>query len=870
MTLRTSTNVLGLVLLLFSGFACALGLGEIKVNSAMNEPMDAEIEILNLGDLTENEIQVKLASAADFQNAGVDRLFHLVDLNFTLDLSSESRPLVRVSSQKAIKEPYLDFLIEMRWSSGRMLREYTVLMDLPAFAREKPVGKQVTATRSSSSTATATPVPPSRGTSVSSEPTPPPSQSPVPEAEAAVSQPSPALENDAEPGSYIVSAGDTLWAIAAGIRPAGVTVQQTIMAIYESNPEAFIDNNANLVRKGAVLRLPEASEIQNLSHQRAVNELTKHRETWQHDTEVRAPEATVEAVATVEEDVVLPDSETEGGRLRLSAADSGEGSESTGASGEGGTGDGSSRELIENDLAIAQEELDRTSRENAELKQKLKILEEQVESMSRLIELEDSGLRAVQLAAENREDLSGEGESFNFSDIVADNGAVEEAEELPGEAASLDEGGVVLQEIDPTVEEVADAPAEPTSAPPVTAAPAVTAEASAVSKEEGLLAKFLGLIASLKDLLLPIGGGLLALVGLIVMLRRRRSDADSVDSEMIEPDDTLRGSTEELVAPTAELGSVEDEIELDEEDLLFAEAAQHHVAGGGNLDLDESEKVDAVGEAEIYLSLGNHETAVGILLNALEQDPDDVRARLKLLEIYGEQKDESAFDEQASTLEAVANAEVMGEVERMRAASFGVRAPAATEADYIELPVDDDFSLDLDGDTDLTEAADAVSAELDDDLDLPDLDLSSELDVPDTDTGLDVPSEAVDSKVESEPASAEESDFDLDLDLDLDFGLDGADADPTGEGETLESPAVHTPATEGAEAASIEESVDLDLGEGFDLPDDSDEMGTQLELAQAYFDMGDSEGAREILEYVTANGSAEQRAAAESLLAKLN
>ncbi|MBQ0800078.1 MAG: LysM peptidoglycan-binding domain-containing protein [Porticoccaceae bacterium] len=893
MTLRITTNVLGLVLLLFSGWASALGLGELKMNSAMNEPMDAEIVILNLGDLTENEVQVKLAGAADFERAGVERLFSLTDLKFTLDLSKSSRPLIRVTSQKPIKEPYLDFLVDMRWTSGRMLREYTVLMDLPAFAMEKPAGKQVTATRSSSSAVTAVPVPPSRGTSVaSSSPSTPVAAAPAPKAQAPAPAPvvaEPSTYTSAD--SYTVSAGDTLWAIASRHRPAGATVQQTIMAIYQSNPEAFINNNSNLVRKGAVLRLPEASEIQNLSHQQAANELKEHTNTWQSETasslSSSEPEATVEAVAESSDSAGSSTSNTDSGRLRLSAAgDEGEGA---GIGGEGGAGSGNGRELIENDLAIAQEELERSSRENAELKQKLQMLEEQVSAMSRLVELEDSGLRGAQLATANSDDPVRDGSvgdeseeeagSFSFSDIVADEQTAENAAGSLDETGATEEVGAILQEVEASADSIVSGETTHSEAtlPEDISAPVEPLAPPVIKAEPGLVA---GLIESVKSLLLPIGAGLLVLVGLIVMLMRRRgsADADKVDLKMIEPDDVLSGSkaesttTEPLVAVGAESSAIEDEIELDDEDLLFTQAIQNLNTDVGDLDLDESDQVDAVGEAEIYLSLGNHDTAAEILVKAVERNPDDTAAQLKLLEIYGEKKDETAFDQQAAKLGAVADPAVIAEVGRMRAEVFGAAATIAPQADYIELPEDDDFSFDLDlGDTATTELEDSLelpdSGETDlVELDMPELDMA-ELDMDSLETGT---LESLVSATEATDSAGDDGgdfDLDLDLDFDLDLGEVAETADSAGAG--LVESTVDNSLDADVEEAVVDESMDLDLGEGFDLLDGSDEIGTQLELAQAYVDMGDSEGAREILEHVSLSGNEVQQASAKNLLAKL-
>ncbi|HEY8384856.1 MAG TPA: hypothetical protein VIK82_01440, partial [Porticoccaceae bacterium] len=158
------------------------------MNSALNEPLDAEIRLHNLGGLTESDIIAGLASARDFTRAGLDREAILSELSFNLDLSNPSAPLLRVNSKRPIREPYLDFLIDVRWPSGRLLREYTVLLDLPVYAADRPATSGVAAQPRQSR-----------------EPTSSPAPLPMDRSYPAVSTP---LAGGSE---YRVSAGETLW-----------------------------------------------------------------------------------------------------------------------------------------------------------------------------------------------------------------------------------------------------------------------------------------------------------------------------------------------------------------------------------------------------------------------------------------------------------------------------------------------------------------------------------------------------------------------------------------------------------------------------------------------------------------------------------
>lgn len=114
MKLRNSILTVGFLATLLANTVFALGLGEVKLNSSLNEPLDMEIQLINVGELTELEMLVGLGSRADFEKAGVERLFLLTGLRFKVDLTKPDRPIIRVSSRKPIREPYLDFLIELQ------------------------------------------------------------------------------------------------------------------------------------------------------------------------------------------------------------------------------------------------------------------------------------------------------------------------------------------------------------------------------------------------------------------------------------------------------------------------------------------------------------------------------------------------------------------------------------------------------------------------------------------------------------------------------------------------------------------------------------------------------------------------------------
>lgn len=383
MRLRKLALAVGLASALGADLASALGLGELKLNSTLNQPLDAEIKLLNVKDLSQDEILVSLAGREDFQRAGVDRLYFLTGLKFTIDLENSSGPVVRVSTRKPVNEPYLNFLLKTQWPSGNLLREYTLLMDLPAFSDEnvRPVdsaktqkassGSQRPSSKSTSSVASRTETRPTR-------------------------QPADVNSSGSGDSVYSVGANDTLWEIALQVRPdRSVSVQQTMLAIQRVNPEAFINGNINLLRKGQVLRIPDRAEIVDLSARQAISQVAKQNTDWSGNAAGRVAGAQLDG-SSRSASVRRSDTEVSG-RVKLGVdTDSSE-------SGSGAGSDGGRGEALENELAISLEELDKSRRENSELQSRVSDLESQIETMERLVEVANNNLRNLQLAQQNVE-----------------------------------------------------------------------------------------------------------------------------------------------------------------------------------------------------------------------------------------------------------------------------------------------------------------------------------------------------------------------------------------------------------------------------------------------------------------------------------
>lgn len=1001
MRVRKLALAVGLVSALGGNGALALGLGEIKLNSTLNQPLNAEIGLLQTRGLGDGEIKVRLASPEDFERAGIDRSYMLTELRFDVDYSG-AEPVVRVSSRVPIREPYLNFLLETRWPSGRLLREYTLLMDLPAFSgntAQQPVRaaererQQVRrdapqSQRRPLEKMKTRPAPSEEPTERQAEAQPQPKQ-PAEEPVELRREAQPTAETAADSGSQVygpVSSSETLWEIALENRAdREFSVQQTMLAIQRLNPEAFINDNINLLKKGAVLRLPNAEDIRALSMRDAISEVAVQNDTWrQRVGDDAATGAPLDARAAETE---VAESESVEGRVSLAAPGDNESVTSGSGSGAGES------EALAGELAVTEEELDKSELENEEIKDRISELDEQIDTMERLVEVSNEELEAVQEAAEQTETPpadSAEGADEETAEAVA------EGEEAPAEAVAAAGETDTAPEADTTPE----AAAEPEETEEVDSRNRVVIQ----TKPEPTL------VDRLMDNIQLIGIGLGALViGLAGFLtwRRRKEEEEAmrqVEAEMA-AERSLAQAPEETPQPEESLTAVEPVETEDSFDLG---------------ELDDVGTDDPVSEAEIHLSLGQYSEAEGKLLTGLEKDPNNVDARLMVMEVYAHQQNADKFDDHYRQLLTVSDGPAADRAARLRESIAGAppfEAPSmdftsesleATQLDDISASFEDDFSggddlsaapdsgvgsdgaedtsllddltmdlsedssgsetaaepnggddgdfsleLDLDssfdsGDSTAEQGDAAENAEdefnLDDlmsgELDLDGLDLDADGDTASGEKSDDLgPIEYESTAVADEAGDEGGLDFDLDLspaedetgsepqadtaatpaeskapaadttgdlsdDLENfgdDFG-DGLDLDSinlddiAGELDADESlsaetdtdvavaeesrPSSRPTAEAGTETATSAESGEADLGDlNFNLESDldselnllegNDEVSTKLELAQAYLDMGDKDGARDILKEVSEEGSGEHQTRAKEMLERM-
>lgn len=392
--MKSSTKLpLAIALALGSAPALALQLGEVRVKSALDEPLVAEIPI-QLDNLSEaRDLRAGLASQADFDKAGISRA-GLDQLRFSIVDDSTGHKLVLITSQQPVSDPYLDFLIEVDNASGKLLREYTVLLD-PVISAPTPEQEMIAPASAPPQAAPApAPTPPDTAPVTpapmqqAAAPTPPPAAPPPPPANTVQSAATHA-------GDYTVQHGDTLYRIASENRPDDqVSVDQMMLALQSSNPDAFYHDNINNLKSGAILRIPTRDEIASApGGAKAHAQVRRQNEDWRG---VAARKATVVASEAAGDQGAPAKSATDASdKLALVPPTQGGGSASTRAGEQGGTG-AEQVAGLKQQLATTKESLASAKQENSELQSRVKDLEDISGKNQKLLGMKDAQIAELQ------------------------------------------------------------------------------------------------------------------------------------------------------------------------------------------------------------------------------------------------------------------------------------------------------------------------------------------------------------------------------------------------------------------------------------------------------------------------------------------
>ena len=798
------------------------GLGRLTVNSALGQPLNAEIEIVSLQTEEEDALTARLASHEAFRQAGIELSPALVGLQFAIDKRG-NRPLIRLTTSQPVNEPFLDVLIELQWATGRLVREYTFLLDPPEYRGPRPLAATPAVTPA------AKPVP-----------APAPAK-PEPRAEA---RPIAAAPVAVGARQEEVKKGDTLGAIVRKHKPEGVTFNQMLIALYRANQDAFINENLNLVRVGRILNVPDREAIATINVAQA-NQLVQSQmaDFAEYKRKLGAAVAAAPAAPGREREVsgrIAAGSEApapvdQKDQLKLAKANPEK------------PGTPSSRAAREDDQVARERSL-------KESQARVGDLEKNVTDLQKLLELKNQQLAELEKKATVKPAAP--------AIAPAPAPAAAPATKPAPEAAK------------PATEAPQPTPEAPREA--VTPAPKVAAQASKVKPKAAPVkapAPEKSFVEEFVEDPISIGGLsavvlLLALYGAWAWRRKKAADTtqfqDSVLSTAHAPDATSGFDS-------AAAKDVTDTLQP------LAAASSTVSVSGGSVAVAQSDEVDPIAEADVYMAYGRDAQAEEILKEALVKDPNRIVVHAKLLEIYANRKDSKSFEQVALKVKGLADG---ASPEWTKAMALGHSidpgnglygsggaaevVPVTLAASAVVAPM---LDFDIGGADAPAEVAEAKS-------DLVELDFDIGSPAPKSDVAAGDPL-IIDSK-EAQDSSGGGIDFDL------------------GDGD---KPAVTVKTADLAATVAIDFDLSLDLddakakkpadapldlgGLSFDLgppvgvvsPGGADpkwqEVATKLDLAKAYQEMGDKEGARELLNEVTKEGDAAQQGQAQQMLSNL-
>ncbi len=852
-------GVAATILCLVAPASWALGLGRLVVQSPLGEPLRAEIDIDSLSADEAADLKIRVARPEAYRAAGVDYNSVLPSTKATLQRRSDGRPYLRLASDLIVQEPFVDVILELTWNSGRLVREYTLLFDPPTMQAQAPA--PATPPVIAASPAYAEPripagTPDTAGVpSRSNQRDPGESQArsrrPRPAtAEVLPEAPRKALAAAAAASEYRVKPGDTLSSIAGRKQPPGVSLDQMLVAIFNANPPAFIGNNVNRLKSGAVLAIPDAETAKATSVDEA-----------QHIIQAQS-------------------SDFAAYRQRLAGV-------AAPVMGEGSTRRAAGKVQAEVDdrkqgPAPAPDKLtlSKGSAKTAIAEVKVSKEREAKDASARAAELKKSVDELQKLAAAAKPSVAPAVPAPASAPRVvpAPTAPVASAAAASAPAATTQAVAAPAASVAPAAASaplaVAAASAAALSAAPAASAGPVVAQASAAMPKAAASAPALtrpntaqeepGVLDALTDNPLILAGvglvlALLAGLGGYRYFKRTRKDASETSflESRLQPDSFFGISGGQHI-DTRETGSTS------------SSSMSYSLS-----QLDAGGDVDPVAEADVYLAYGRDLQAEEILKEALRANPERMATRSKLLEVYAKRRDSKAFEQLAAQMRGLTRGE--GE-EWAKVMELGAQIdpdnPLYAVGGVVATPVrasnqkavpDDDLSTMpqsmLAAPLGFDEAAPGISTQEHASSDFVDLEL-------DLDLGSKVPARpgsAAPARAQttapnfelstapqkppvapSPPAPMPTRTVDFDI---SNFSVDAAEP------------------TASARLAGQSDLGSLDLGEGGD--DGADPFERKLELADEFRQIGDTEGARDLLQEVIAQTGGAIQAKARAMLESL-
>lgn len=813
----------------------AFGLGKLELSSALNEPFKAEIAITALKEGDVDNLQVRLASSKEFEQAGIERNFLLTQLKFDV-VEKLGRVKIVISSEQPIREPFIDFLLTATTaSSGRLIREYTVLLDPPKNIFKKtvtPTGQNPTQNLTKTTTTNQIPQ----------------------------NYQSLGFSRD----SYgPITSTDTLWDVALNTRPENnITVQQMMMALLNANPHAFQNNNVNGLKTGYTLTIPSKSDIYKLTKQQAIDSFTKQNVSWNNRNTrqtinadvnkqvVVEPEMTEilvnnKSVAVEADEIITATEDT--ARLKLVVPE-----EQSALNDEELSPLGDEKiKMLSEQLSLAQETIEGQTQENIDFKARMDALEEQMETMRRLIALKDADLARLQSMLEDEQRSSENRLSADDATDIKNSDIDLQDESL--KAATLN-SEFNANQLDSFID--------------------------LKTIEEKLKSLFVMAQKFVTNNRTETAiGTVLFLFVMLFIARRHRTDDDAEDNA---PTSYTRNESEFFAGPQTQFAADELEKEIN---VVQAEP------------LAEEEDVDTetvVEQADMLAAYGDYENASVLLEQAKQQDPTNQSIISKLLFVMFKQQRKEPFIALASTLNIDKHSD-----EWLDIAKWGRElAPSNTlfykarDINEPQIILDSDALYSAENESILADPdpVDEVEKENNNTIEF-NLD---DYKIDDLTYSTDTPVITLDEENNSEPLTLDtsfslhdqniKSGFDAPLDFDVDYDIEKTTLSLDSKPLILDLPdEIYSSETFSIDDSALENTPYLDLNtelnvvsedSDFELDmndyDEIDEAETKLDLASAYADMGDPDGARNILEEVLKEGNDEQKSKAQTLLKSLS
>lgn len=800
--------------------AAALGVGDIELHSALNQPLNAKIALITSHSESSSDIKVSLASPKAFNRAGIERYFYLSNIRFKPVIAADGSLSIKVTSHEIIREPFLNFLVEVNWPQGRALKEFTVLLDPPVTLREaepvvqsSPVTHRTETKSASIRSATQRAVPSSARSGQSA-------------VGLGVSKFGPTKRND------------TLWGIATQVNnDPSISQEQMMMSLYKKNPQSFYQENVNALKRGQRLKIPTREEILQLSKREARGQFSDHYKAWTTKASVTDVDASQEeeinsgslsAEVPQEEDqltLLTPTDEATDSSTGLSEQDSGAG--------------GNAEPRVD----IAMEMAESVRQENEDIQKRMAALEEQVSTMQRLLVLKDEQLAVLQgsqanEAVETEEEITETGEEVeSAADMAVETPKPEKAAITPPPSQEtpfyedpvyLGVGGIGLL----VLGFIAIAARRKRAMEEVVAAESilVASSDSPDSKDELIIPV---VDSSESEAGIPAESSFLS--------EFTPSDFDTLDSDNDEVDPITEADVylaygryqqaEDLVRQAIENDPENEEYKLklleihfatEDKDAFFSLAKEIHTdCAESNPDLwmrAVEMGQDMCPEEALFQPEEEEEALQVDGESAVEEFSFETDSEEQLSEEVSGIDDEStvsAFAVDESFEEASAESQVEDEPENIDSLEFGF-SEETNEVDSGEEPENNSIEFGIVEPSIAEEmVGDATEVSLDDEIEI--------------------------SQAEESDDQAENDDFSFDFEM------------------------VPTDEEKGAEPAIQGEGLDLDDDIAASLTD-MDEVETKLDLAKAYVDMEDAESAKGILQEIMEQGNDEQKAEAQLLI----